>query len=92
MAKLTGRLDGKPANPAGVDNRRVIFNFPVATPELLAEVANARTIDLPRGTPAAAVTTERWSAVVSTLALLVFVLVIAASAPSGGDDDRGAMA
>jgi uncharacterized small protein (DUF1192 family) len=51
MAKLTGRLDGKPANPAGIDNRKVIFNFPVASPELLAEVANAPTIDLPAARP-----------------------------------------
>jgi hypothetical protein len=51
MARLTGSLDGKPAGPTGVDNRRVIFNFPVATPEMIAEVANARTIDLPAARP-----------------------------------------
>jgi hypothetical protein len=51
LAKLTGQLDGKPVDPGGVDNRRVIFNFPVATPEMIAEVANARTIDLPTARP-----------------------------------------
>jgi hypothetical protein len=50
MANLTGRLDGKPAGPAGVDNRKVIFNFPVLSPEALAAVENAPTMDLP--TPA----------------------------------------
>lgn len=51
MAKLTGRLDGKPAGPGGVDNRKVIFHFPVASPELLAEVANAPFADLPAARP-----------------------------------------
>jgi len=46
MAKLTGRPDGKPAGPGGVDNRKVIFNFPIASPEMIAEVQNAPTADL----------------------------------------------
>jgi hypothetical protein len=46
--EVTGELDSNRNGPGGVDNRRVcIFNFPVASPELLAEVANAPTIDLP---------------------------------------------
>lgn len=46
-----GQFEDKP--PAGTynDNRKVIFNFPTASPELLAEVANAPTIDLPAGRP-----------------------------------------
>jgi hypothetical protein len=53
MAKLTGRLDGnKPPGPGTLnDQRRVIFNFPVASPELLAEVANAPYADLPAARP-----------------------------------------
>jgi hypothetical protein len=48
--EVTGELDR--IKPGGLnDNRKVIFNFPVATPELLAEVANARTIDLPAVRP-----------------------------------------
>lgn len=47
--ELMGELDRNKLE--NNDNRRVIFNFPVATPELLAEVANARTIDLPAARP-----------------------------------------
>ncbi len=46
-----GQYEDKPQGPQVTDNRKVIFNFPVATPELLAEVANARTIDLPAARP-----------------------------------------
>ena len=54
LPKLTGQLDGsKPQGPGAInDNRRLtVFNFPVAPPELLAEVANAVTIDLPTARP-----------------------------------------
>jgi hypothetical protein len=46
-----GQYDEKP--PAGTvnDNRKVIFHFPVASPELLAEVANAPFADLPAARP-----------------------------------------
>jgi hypothetical protein len=52
-AKETGgQFEDQPDKRATAnDNRKVIFNFPVATPELLAEVANARTIDLPAARP-----------------------------------------
>jgi hypothetical protein len=54
LAKLTGQFYGnKPQDPGAInDNRRVtVYNFPVASPEMLAEVANARTIDLPAARP-----------------------------------------
>jgi hypothetical protein len=52
LARLTGRLGENKSSggPGGVDNRKVIFNFPVASPEMIEAVENAVTIDLP--TPA----------------------------------------
>jgi hypothetical protein len=48
--EVTGELDRN--KPGGLnDNRKVIFHFPVASPELLAEVANAPFADLPAARP-----------------------------------------
>jgi hypothetical protein len=51
LARLTGQLDGGKSGEVNDNRKMTIFNFPVATPEMIAEVANARTIDLPAARP-----------------------------------------
>ena len=46
-AEITGELNGGPSGGPGGSNVMVNINFPVLSPEMIAEIDNAKVIDLP---------------------------------------------